>query len=94
VHSSQKRFFAKSRGKNNAAVIESLIDEFFELNRVRVRVAHGLWVPEKEGGTVLHVPRSLKPSRFAEQAVELERNADKAKDLSSKLFKAIREGEG
>jgi hypothetical protein len=41
------------------------------------RVAHGLWEPFKEGGTVRYVSRNrVSPSQFTDQAKELEQHAD------------------
>ena len=86
-----KDIFTKSRAEENAALINSLINEFFELNSIRNRVAHGLWQPQLEGGTVRHVPRSLIPKRSPSQAAELEKNADEANALVRRLLQAIKE---
>jgi len=51
----------------------------------RNRVAHGLWVPSKDGGTVHHVPRNLKSRMDANQAVALEKLADEACKLRAEL---------
>ena len=54
--------FKNSREQNNAARIQELIKNFRNLTDDRNRIAHGLWVPFREGGTVHYVPRrSLKP---------------------------------
>ena len=57
-----KEVFAKQRSGKIFAAIKKEIDRFLAINDVRNRVAHGLWNPYHEGGTVSHVPRSLKPS--------------------------------
>ena len=57
---------------------------------IRNRVAHGLWVPFEEGGTVHHVPRtSLKPVASANQAASLEKLADDANRLRHDFEQAI-----
>jgi hypothetical protein len=83
--------FNKSREKwkDNAAEIEKLIKVFRRLNDERNRVAHGLWVPWRDGGTVHHVPRNLKPSSFADQAAALEKLADEAARTGFKLQNAF-----
>ena len=81
--------FGKSRADANGAEIEDLINIFRELTQNRNRIAHGLWVPFKEGGTVHHVPRSLKPRTDANQAAVLEKLADEACSLRDKLGRAF-----
>jgi hypothetical protein len=71
-----KEVFGKTRTNTNAATIKDLINRFLELNTNRNRVAHGLRVPFKDGGTVHHVPRNLKPRMAANQAAALEKLAD------------------
>jgi hypothetical protein len=59
-----------------------------KLNDVRNRVAHGLWVPFSEGGTVYHASRNkLKPVTSINQTNELEKCADEANDLRAELEK-------
>jgi hypothetical protein len=66
-------------GKETKEGLRGLINDCRKLNNVRVRVAHGLWVPFDEGGTVHHVSRSnLKPSMNIDQAKHLEAQADEA----------------
>lgn len=61
-----------------------------KLNNERVRVAHGLWVPFKEGGTVHHTSRSsLKSTMSQEQGKNLEEQADIAQGLRSDLENLI-----
>jgi hypothetical protein len=85
--------FTKSRAKENAAQISDLIHEFLTLNNIRNRVAHGLWQPQMEGGTVSHVSRCLTPKLFPHQAEKLEKEADKAKTLVSKLLQVFKNDE-
>lgn len=62
--------------------LRSLINKARRLNDVRVKVAHGLWVPFKEGGTVHHVSRSkLKDGISVDQAAELEVHSDEAQRI-------------
>jgi len=85
-----KEVFGKSRAKSNAAEINALINDFRALSDHRNRVAHGLWVPFKDGGTVHHVPRTnLKSRMAADQAVVLEKLADKTCDLRAALDRAF-----
>ena len=82
--------FTKSRANNNAARIKGLIERFRRLNDDRKRVAHGLWVPFMEGGTVHYVSSSsLKPSRLGHQAEALEKRADDACALRAELEAAF-----
>lgn len=70
--------------------IEMLLNRFHKLNIERMRVAHGLWVPSMDGGTVHHVSRNkLSPIRSTEQAKELEKRADEACALRADLERAF-----
>src|SRR5260221_10296229 len=51
------KVFKQSRNAQSAERIEKLVKRFRALSDERNRVAHGLWVPSKEGGTVHYVPR-------------------------------------
>jgi hypothetical protein len=75
-----------SMSEDGQGRLRDTISECRKLNDVRVRVAHGLWVPFMEGGTVHHVARtSLKSNRVVEQASELEQKADEAQSLRGKF---------
>ena len=75
------KVFEKSRGDDAAAICKSL-NLFHKMNDVRKRVAHGLWVPFKEGGTVHYTSRSkLAPAHFTEQAQHLEQLSDELSQL-------------
>jgi hypothetical protein len=85
-----KAVFTKTRSTEDAARIEELINNFDQLNTNRNRVAHGLWVPSNEGGTVHYVPRrSLIPRSATDQAEALEKLADEACKLCDDLHKAF-----
>ncbi len=85
-----KEVFDKSRASGNAVAINGLIGKFYDLNVERNRVAHGLWVPSKDGGTVHYVSRSkLKPSMAADRAAALETLADDACHLRAELERAF-----
>jgi hypothetical protein len=59
-----------------------IIKQCRKMNDVRVRVAYGLWVPFKGGGTLHHVSRSsLKSQMSADQANELEERAKATNQL-------------
>jgi hypothetical protein len=82
--------FKKSRTEKNAAQIKDLIKKFRSLTDVRNRVAHGLWVPFKDGGTVHHVARtSLTSIPAANQAEALEELADEACKVRAELERAF-----
>jgi hypothetical protein len=82
--------FGETRSNSNAAAIKDLINDFRTLSHHRNRVAHGLWIPFKEGGTVHHVPRNnLKPRMDANQAAALQKLADEANSLRDKLERAF-----
>ena len=81
--------FKKSRG-DDAATIWKLLNKFRGMNDERKRVAHGLWVPFKDGGTVHHVPRNNLKSRMdANQAAALDKLADAACGLRAELERAF-----
>ena len=81
-----KEVFSKSRANMNAAAINNLISKFLELNEPRNRLAHGLWVPFKDGGTVHHVSRnSFKSIDAANQAEKLEELANELSNLRGQL---------
>jgi hypothetical protein len=85
-----KQVFGVSRNKKNGLLIKKLLDKFMELNGVRIRVAHGLWNPSDDGGSVSHVSRSnLKPNQYLEQAKALEKEADKLNQLRAELDDAF-----
>ena len=81
--------FGTSRANLNAAAIKGLINDFRDLSQHRNRVAHGLWMPNKDGGTVRHVPRNLNPHMNANQAAALEKLADEACSLRAELERAF-----
>ena len=84
--------FKKSRG-NDAVLIGKLLNKFRGMNDERKRVAHGLWVPSKDGGTVHYVPRNkLSPERFADQARNLEEHANSLSQLRADLERAFQRG--
>jgi hypothetical protein len=81
--------FKRSRGDNSGTIFK-LLNKFRGLNDERKRVAHGLWVPFKDGGTVHYVSRNrLKPSQFTDQAKVLEQHANELCQLRSDLEKAF-----
>jgi len=85
-----KQVFSRTRDEKNAARIELLINKFSTMSHERNRVAHGLWVPSKDGGTVRHVPRgNLKPAQFSGQAKGLEQGADDLQKLRAQLEEAF-----
>jgi hypothetical protein len=86
-----KEVFGKSRANTNAAAIIELINNFLELTENRNRVARGLWVPFKHGGTVHHVRRTnnLKSRMAVNQAAALEKLADEACSLRAQLERAF-----
>jgi|SRR6266480_7230670 len=70
--------------------IEALLSKFRTLNDERNRVAHGLWVPFMDGGTVHYVSRSsLYLRRLTDQARALEELADDACSLRAELESAF-----
>lgn len=72
--------------------LNKIISECHSLNQERVRVAHGLWVPFREGGVVHHVPRSsLKSARSVGQIEHLESQADRANGLRASLERLLGE---
>jgi hypothetical protein len=81
--------FGTSRANGNGAAIKDLINNFRQLSENRNRVAHGLWMPFKDGGTVRHVPRNLNPRMNANQAAALEKLADEACSLRAELERAF-----
>ena len=81
-----KEIFEKTRAESNAGAIKGLLNDFLELSTSRNRVAHGLWVPFRDGGTVIHVARSSLKSRPHDgQAEGLERLANAANKLRNQL---------
>ena len=76
--------------RENADEIKSLVNRFRELNNHRQRVAHGLWVPFIEGGSVLFTARSsLKGASHQKQQDALEKLADDALSLRNNLSEAV-----
>lgn len=66
--------------------LRDIINECRKLNEIRVKVAHGLWVPFMAGGTVHHVSRSsLRLTTTEDQARLLEQHAKTAKHLSDMI---------
>ena len=81
-----KRVFKTNYGEEDGSKIEALLNRFHEMNADRMRVAHGLWVPFMDGGTVHYVPRNkLSSIQMIEQAKELEKRADEANTLRADL---------
>jgi hypothetical protein len=69
----------------NGELLEKIIGDFRRVNDVRIRVVHGLWVPFMEGGTVHHTSRSLKTQLNADQARQLEEQAQEANQLRNRF---------
>jgi hypothetical protein len=66
--------------------LSTIIKEVRRLNDIRVRVAHGLWVPFQDGGTVHQVSRhTLKTQMRVDQANELDREASSTNDARAAL---------
>jgi hypothetical protein len=85
-----KQVFSITRSPEMALRIEKLINEFFKLNQERIRVAHGLWNPSTDGGTVHHVSRNtLKTSSYREQSKLLDERATEANALRNNLENAF-----
>jgi len=85
-----KQVFSITRSPETALRIEKLINEFFKLNQEGIRVAHGLWNPSTDGGTVHHVSRNtLKTSSFREQSKLLDERATEANALRNNLKNAF-----
>jgi hypothetical protein len=71
-----KDVFEKSRG-DDATMICNLLNRFFDMISERNRVAHGLWVPFMDGGTMHYTSRDkLTPKVFKERAEHLEKLSD------------------
>jgi len=84
------KVFKQSRHPTDAANIEKLINRFRAFSDERNRVAHGLWVPSKEGGTVHYVPRgNLRPGWFSQQAEFLEKRSKELSALRVELENAL-----
>jgi len=84
--------FEKRRPGKIAARIKKAIKEFQDINGVRTRVAHGLWVPSMDGGAVSHISRaSFNHPQLKNQAEELDKHADKLIALRAKLERAFQE---
>jgi hypothetical protein len=78
--------------EEQSARLVRIIKECRKLNDVRVRVAHGLWVPFRGGGTVHHVSRaSLKSKMSSDQAQELEEKAQAINSLRADFEALMRE---
>jgi hypothetical protein len=73
-----------------ADLIEKAIKEFLAINEVRTRVAHGLWVPFMDGGTVQHVHRTSRELHLdTGQADKLEKHSDRLSSLRRELENAL-----
>jgi hypothetical protein len=82
--------FEKSLPRYKVTKLKPLIKNFRALNDNRVRVAHGLWVPFIDGGTVHHTSRrGLKSIASANQAASLEKLADEACHLRAQIEDAF-----
>jgi hypothetical protein len=81
--------FEKSLHKNMVAKLKPLISNFRALNDNRVRVAHGLWMPFLDGGTVHHTSRRLKREVKPNQAAFLEKLADEACYIRAEMERAF-----
>jgi hypothetical protein len=81
-----ERVFEKSLSKARFDKMRKLVNKFRDLITERNRVAHGLWVPFKDGGTVHHVSRNkLKPDILANRAAALEKLADEACNIRAEM---------
>ena len=81
-----KEVFSRSRTSTNAPKIAKLLNKYREINDERNRIAHGVWHPARDGGTLHYVPRgNLKPQISADRAKALEKLADEARSLRVEL---------
>jgi len=70
--------------------LNEIINSCRTINDDRVRIAHGLWVPFREGGVVHHVQRTkLKSRRSIDQAAYLEKQSDRINQLRSEFEKLV-----
>jgi hypothetical protein len=84
------KVFATERDEVSAKCIEKLLNDFRRLSGERNCVAHGLWVPFKDGGTVHYTSRNKLTSRkLTDQAIALEKLADDTCELRAKLENAF-----
>jgi hypothetical protein len=70
--------------------LKKLISRLREFNDLRVKVVHGEWMPEEDGGTLLHISRqSLNPVRnwHRRHALELAQPVDSLPVLTDSLAK-------
>jgi hypothetical protein len=85
-----KEVFKKSWGETESKTITALLNSFYEFNNIRKQVAHGLWVPFRDEGTVHYVSRNkLAPACSSGQAAALEKSADELCQLRAKLEHAF-----
>ena len=81
-----REVFSKSRAETNSRAIAKMLNKFLDLNGNRNRVAHGLWVSSKDGGTVHYAPRSRPAYHISgNQAESLEKLADELIKLRANL---------
>ncbi|WP_036007613.1 hypothetical protein [Bradyrhizobium yuanmingense] len=82
-----KRVFEANFDKERYEVAERLLNRFYKINEQRVRVAHGLWMPHFNGGTLHHVSRAqLKPQGYIEQTTLLEKLGAEAQEIKFGFF--------
>jgi hypothetical protein len=67
---------------NDPARFEKVVNRILDLNDIRNKVAHGLWVPFQGGGTVYHTSRNkLEGVASEEQSSELNELAEELCNL-------------
>lgn len=73
--------------------LEKLLNRALEFSHLRNAVAHGLWVPFKKGGSLIHVPRGkFNGTVKTQQATALETKADDALAVRVAIAKICDEG--
>jgi hypothetical protein len=74
--------FGRTLDEERRKALRGLISRARELNNQRVRVAHGQWWPDHEGGTLWHVSRqTLRGNVSKEMAVFLDHQTELAREL-------------
>jgi hypothetical protein len=87
-----RQILGESMSDERKSRFNGVINKCLTLNQERVRVAHGLWVPFREGGVVHHVTRSsLTNTRSIDQATHLEGQANMAQKLRGEIENLVYE---
>jgi hypothetical protein len=81
---------AKEEGGKPEPVLENLINECRQINEVRTRVVHGLWVAGTTNDRLIHTPRDKMTAKiFFDKPGDLDKHSERMSKFRNDITHAI-----